>query len=82
MKKPAGAFYVFPNVSGLFTSQVPDSDALAEYLLAEARIAVVPGSGFGARDYIRLSYATSMEQIEEGMDRLEAAARSLRDTGR
>jgi aspartate aminotransferase len=74
---PGGAFYVFPNVSGLFTPQVGDSDALAEYLLAEARIAVVPGSGFGAPDHIRLSYATSMEQIEEGMNRLEAAARRL-----
>jgi aspartate aminotransferase len=79
---PDGAFYVFPNVASLFTPQVPDTDAMAEYLLAEARIAVVPGSGFGAPHYIRLSYATTMEQIEEGMNRLEAAARSLRDSAR
>jgi aspartate aminotransferase len=79
---PDGAFYVFPNVSGLFSSQAGDSDALAEYLLAEARIAVVPGSGFGAPEYIRLSYATSMEQIQEGINRLEAAARTLRASGR
>jgi aspartate aminotransferase len=78
---PDGAFYVLPNVCGLFTPRVSDSDALAEYLLAEARIAVVPGSGFGAPDYIRLSYATSMEQIEEGMNRLEAAARRLMADG-
>lgn len=74
---PDGAFYVFPNVSGLFTRQVQDSDALTEHLLAGARIAVVPGSGFGAPDYIRLSYATSMAQIQEGMDRLAAAAEML-----
>jgi aspartate aminotransferase len=76
--KPDGAFYVFPNVSGLLSpAQIPDSDALAEHLLAEARVAVVPGTGFGAPSYIRLSYATSLEQIEEGMNRLEAAARRL-----
>jgi aspartate aminotransferase len=79
--RPNGAFYVFPNISGLLSTQVPDSDALAEQLLAEARIAVVPGGGFGAPDYLRLSYATSMEQIQAGMDRLEAAAERLRDEG-
>jgi aspartate aminotransferase len=76
--KPGGAFYAFPNVSGLFTAQISNSDALAEHLLNEARIAVVPGSGFGAPDYIRLSYATSMELIVEGLNRLEAAAKALR----
>jgi aspartate aminotransferase len=76
--RPDGAFYVFPNISALFTARIADSDALAEHLLAEARVAVVPGSGFGAPEYIRLSYATSMEQIEEGLNRLEAAARQLR----
>jgi aspartate aminotransferase len=75
---PDGAFYVLPNVSGLFNARIGDSDALVEHLLAEARIAVVPGSGFGAPEYIRLSYATSMAQIVEGVDRLESAAKSLR----
>lgn len=75
--KPDGAFYVFPNVSGLFSDRVPDSDALSEYLLAEAKVAVVPGSGFGAPQHIRLSYATSMELIEKGLDRIEAAANKL-----
>jgi aspartate aminotransferase len=78
---PDGAFYVLPNISGLCSSSVPDSDALAEHLLAEARIAVVPGSGFGAPEHIRLSYATSMELIQEGMNRLEAAARKLTARG-
>jgi aspartate aminotransferase len=68
---------VLPNVSGLFSPSIPDSDALAEYLLREAHIGVTPGSGFGAPQHIRLSYATSMEAIRKGMDRLEAAAGKL-----
>jgi aspartate aminotransferase len=76
--QPDGAFYVLPNVSGLTGGRFPDGDALAEHLLAEHRIAVVPGSGFGLPRHVRLSYATSMEAIEKGMDRLEAAARALR----
>lgn len=76
--KPDGAFYVLPNISGLTSSQYPDGDAIAEYLLTEARIAVVPGSGFGVPQNIRLSYATSMAAIEKGLDRLEAAAAELR----
>jgi aspartate aminotransferase len=79
--KPDGAFYVFPNVSGLLSPRLPDSDALAEHLLAEARVAVVPGTGFGAPQCIRLSYATSMEQIQEGMNRIEAAVRQLKAAG-
>jgi len=67
---PDGAFYVLPNVSGLCGARFPDGDALAEHLLAEALVAVVPGSGFGVPHNIRLSYATDMRTIEEGMDRL------------
>ncbi len=74
---PGGAFYVFPNVSGLFKNGINGSDALAEHLLNNAKVAVVPGSGFGADNYVRLSYATSMANIEKGMDRLEAAAKEL-----
>jgi len=81
---PHGAFYVLPNVSGLFGKAwdggvIKDSDSLAEYLLEEAKVAVVPGSGFGAPNYIRLSYATSMENIEKGLDRIEEAIAKLRD---
>jgi aspartate aminotransferase len=79
--KPDGAFYVLPNVAGLLSDRIPDSDALSEYLLAEARVAVVPGSGFGAPQHIRLSYATSMELIEKGVDRIEAAANKLLGAG-
>ncbi|HTE21210.1 MAG TPA: aminotransferase class I/II-fold pyridoxal phosphate-dependent enzyme, partial [Armatimonadota bacterium] len=74
---PDGAFYVLPNVSGLTSPAYPDGDAITEYLLANANVAVVPGSGFGVPNNIRLSYATSMECIEKGMDRIEAAAAEL-----
>jgi aspartate aminotransferase len=79
---PGGAFYVFPNVSGLFGrkhqgQEIRGSDAVADFLLNEARIAVVAGSGFGADNYVRLSYATSIEAIENGMDRLAEAVKKL-----
>src|SRR5262249_14341024 len=74
---PDGAFYVLPNVGKLFSPTIPDSDALADYLLTEAHVGVTPGSGFGAPHHIRLSYATSTEMIRKGMDRIEAAARKL-----
>ncbi|HXG24780.1 MAG TPA: pyridoxal phosphate-dependent aminotransferase [Chthonomonadales bacterium] len=75
---PGGAFYAFADVSGVYAlSDIKGSDALADYLLDEARIAVIPGSGFGADDFIRLSYATSLESIEKGMERMNAAIRQL-----
>ena len=74
--KPNGAFYVFPNISKLlgkkYSNKTINTDVeLCEYLLDNARIAVVPGSAFGLPGYIRLSYATSMENIIEGISRLE-----------
>ncbi len=76
--KPEGAFYVFPNISNLlektYNGKLINTDIeLADYLLEEAKIAVVPGSAFGAKGFIRFSYATSMEKIVEGLNRLEAA---------
>ena len=76
--KPNGAFYVFPNISKLlgkkYGNKTINTDVeLCEYLLDNARIAVVPGSAFGLPGYIRLSYATSMENIIEGISRLEKA---------
>ena len=76
--KPEGAFYVFPNISNLlektYNGKLINTDIeLADYLLEEAKIAVVPGSAFGAKGFIRFSYATSMEKIVEGLDRMEAA---------
>jgi len=75
--KPDGAFYVLPNVSGLTSRQYPDGDAVTEYLLNQSNIAVVPGSGFGLPNHVRLSYATSMEAIQKGMDRMETGAAEL-----
>ena len=79
---PGGAFYVFPNVSGLFGKRydgktIHNSDDFADYLLAKVQVAVVPGSGFGAPDYVRLSYATSMEAIRRGLERIAQAAGEL-----
>ena len=79
---PRGAFYAFPNISQLFGKkgrgkEIIRSDSFADYLLETARVAVVPGSGFGADTNIRLSYATSMEAIEKGLDRIEEAVAEL-----
>ncbi len=71
---PQGAFYSFPEISALGT----DSAAFAEDLLEKALVAVVAGAAFGADSNIRLSYAASMERIEEGMDRMDRYLRALR----
>ncbi|HVK06134.1 MAG TPA: pyridoxal phosphate-dependent aminotransferase [Armatimonadaceae bacterium] len=82
-RKPDGAFYVFPNISGLIGKRTPggkaigNSDEFADYLLADAQVAVVPGSGFGAPEYARLSYATSMQAIERGLERIAKAVAAL-----
>ncbi len=80
--KPVGAFYVFPDVSSLFgrrysSGEISSSYDLTSYLLEEAKVAVVPGGAFGSDDHIRLSYATSMENIEKGLDRIEEAVKRL-----
>ncbi|HIE51902.1 MAG TPA: pyridoxal phosphate-dependent aminotransferase [Armatimonadetes bacterium] len=67
---PAGAFYVFPDVSGLLTPELPQADALAEAWLETVHVAVVPGTGFGAPTHVRFSYATSLENLEKGLERL------------
>lgn len=68
--EPAGAFYVFPSVTGLLGDRYPTSEALAEGLIEEAGIAVVPGDSFGAPGYIRLSYALSDADLERGVTRM------------
>ena len=50
---------------------ITDADTFATLLLEKAKVAIVPGKGFGAEGYVRWSYATSMENIKEGLDRLE-----------
>ncbi|PLR99940.1 pyridoxal phosphate-dependent aminotransferase [Bacillus sp. T33-2] len=70
--KPQGAFYLFPNVKEASAlTGCKNVDEFAELLLTEARVAVIPGSGFGAPDYIRLSYATSLEQLETAIERIK-----------
>ena len=75
---PDGAFYVFPDISAHFgKAGITDSQSFADYLLDEARVAVVPGAGFGADGFIRISYATSLERLHEGVRRMDAALRKL-----
>ncbi len=80
---PQGAFYAFPNVGGIFgrsssSGPIESSAQLCEYLLEEGKIAVVPGSAFGAEGFVRFSYATSMENIRDGMERMADAISKLK----
>lgn len=76
---PDGAFYIFPEVRNFFgRGGIRDSQSFADYLLDEARVAVVPGSAFGNDDHVRISYATSMERLKEGVRRIESALGKLR----
>jgi aspartate aminotransferase len=69
--EPSGAFYAFPDVSAHLVDGSGDSTALARHLLEREQVAVVPGDAFGAPGYLRISYATSIDRIEEGLRRLE-----------
>jgi aspartate aminotransferase len=68
-----GAFYLFPNISGTGLKSVE----FCKRLLETEKVAAVPGVAFGADDYIRISYATSMANLEKGLDRIERFCRSL-----
>ncbi len=74
--KPRGAFYIFPNFS-YYAKKLGGDLRLAEVLLEKGKVACVPGSPFGAEGYLRLSYATSMESIEEGVLRIKKALERL-----
>lgn len=81
--RPNGAFYAFPNITGLLGKEfngkvIENSSDMAALLLDEAKVALVPGSAFGAEGYLRLSYATSMDKIKEGIDRIEKAVGTLK----
>ena len=73
---PRGAFYIFPNIQAFGKS----STEFAEYLLSEGRVAAVPGSAFGkhGEGYVRFSYATSYDRIEEALNRIERGVRKIR----
>ncbi len=80
---PKGAFYVFPNVTGLFGKKwgerkITNSSDVQNFILEEAHVAVVAGAAFGNDNYIRFSYATSTGNIEKGMDRIQEALKKLR----
>ena len=71
-KKPSGAFYVFPDFREVIKRfKMKDSNELALYILEKTKVACVSGGAFGRDGFLRMSYATSMEEIKEGMDRLE-----------
>jgi aspartate aminotransferase len=81
--KPQGAFYAFPDIKRFIGKSagdkvIKDSSDLCDYLLDVGRVALVPGSAFGTEGFIRMSYATSMEKIEEGMRRIKSALKELK----
>lgn len=81
-RMPVGAFYAFPNIAGVFAAggqqrRTTTPAVLASYLLQEAHVAVVPGEPFGSSQHIRLSYATSLDAIRSGLDRMEAALKQF-----
>jgi aspartate aminotransferase len=79
---PQGAFYVFPNISAFFGRSfngkvINGSSEMAAYLLETANVASVPGADFGHDEHLRLSYATSLDQIEKGVQRIREALLKL-----
>jgi len=82
--EPKGAFYAFPDLSAFIGKTTPsgkkieNDPALCEYLIEDARVAVVPGSAFYAPGFVRLSYATSQANIEKGIARLGEALGKLK----
>ena len=83
-KPPKGAFYVMMNIGGVFGKRyngapIVDSMSFTQLLLDNSHVAVVPGAGFGADAYVRLSYATSMENIAKGLARIKEFVGKLTD---
>ena len=83
-REPKGAFYAFPDVSAYVGRKSPEGSVLdddvqlCDWLVEVGKVAVVPGSGFGAPGFVRLAYACSMQNIEAGLDRLAKALATLR----
>ncbi len=69
--EPRGAFYAYPNVSVGFRNGITSALQFSEKLLSEAHVAVVPGEAFGTTEHVRISYATSMKELERGLDRID-----------
>ena len=84
---PRGAFYAFPNVSSYYEKEfdgvpIRNSYGMAYYLLKHAHVAIIAGEAFGADDFIRISYATSMQNLEKGMQRISDALAKLKPAPR
>jgi aspartate aminotransferase len=76
--EPGGAFYAYPNISGTYgRGGIEDSVGFSVRLLEEARVAVVPGRAFGTDDHVRISYAASMKDLENGLDAIQAFIEGL-----
>jgi aspartate aminotransferase len=80
--RPKGAFYVFPNFSAYYGKAfhgkvIKNSVDMADFFLDEALVASVPGAAFGADAFVRFSFATSLDVIQEGMRRIEEALMKL-----
>lgn len=81
-KMPQGAFYAFPNIKEILkkkagTHELNTSMDLSIYLLEKAQVALVPGSAFGAEEYLRISYATSLENLKKGIERIKKALEEI-----
>ncbi len=75
---PEGAFYVYPNISSFIgRGGVQSASDVAGRLLREAHVATVPGEGFGTREHIRVSYATSITELDRGLERMRKFFASL-----
>ena len=79
--KPRGAFYLFPDISAVLGGYVRTSADFAQGLIEKEHVAVTPGEGFDAPGYLRISYATSMEQLREGATRILRFAESIQAVG-
>jgi len=77
--EPEGAFYAFPDVRGCLTKGLKTSGDFAQQLLEQEHVVVTDGAGFGSEGFIRISYATSMEQIQEGVRRIKRFAQKTTD---
>jgi len=75
--KPEGAFYVYPNISAFLGPSLKSPAEFARQLLHKARVATVPGEGFGTDEHVRISYATSEKELDRGLERLRDFVQSL-----
>ena len=81
--KPGGAFYLFPYVADLLSPNgIRNTGELAELMLKEVAVAVTPGDGFDAPGFFRLSYATSIERLKEGVSRMQSFVASMEKSGK